>query len=1704
MASILIALLLSILANRSAPAADSYYLIDNFSSPLPDEPGLAFSVVTVNPKVGLGALKVDYVLPGDRRPIDFTLPEKRWMIPAAGNIVFWLKGDQSDTELQFTMITGQFRTEPDGRRSLINAKSVELHPVKADPAAKGNSVRLDSTEWREITLDASEPLPADYFRWIARIRVAMGPESAAHAALHAKSGRAGHALVHARFQPDGAPREHVAQAPLPVGTFMLDDMRLYPAAGSDLPKAAVSATLLGPAVRDFTNDFPVALDVRNFTATAAKVKVRLSMSDRNLVPVVDRDFDLALAAEQSKEFKLDLAPENIGSYLPPFHVSGDVISTDLPPLAAKIDVNVVMSNCRILYDNLSDVNGRWVTRGYAAPPGSRSPSIGEDLRNWNVWSMGEPYRAVPWTQTSIKLTRVAIDRPAGVDAKKLPPDGFAMKFEYKGDAVAYTGFEKFIPGRAFRFGIWVKGDGSNNRLLANFLDFSDLSDFYFGAWKRTTEGIREVCRLNFTDWRYFEMTLPGNGIGVESTRGSTDEIDFPIELNALLVLPDQPSGRPDPTRAPAPQSGTILIGPMFADTQVAAAKTLAVMVGYDDPYLDYAPRHGATVSVQNAWRTGSRKIAVEWKLLDKDNKPFEPAIAGKQDELTIPAGEIKSFRIELAAYAAKIASAAGPLRLVVDAFDKEDAGIRVQREIDLAKPDSIIHLADFESDRGYLGTRAEGITNAPPKGEAAARTTTTQHHSGKRSLEIRWDKEKNATRFVAIDPPIPGVSIDVSLWVKGDGSGALFYPVIGGPTGVRAGLGTRNWNLFIPRVVGGELQDAVRLDFTDWRQFTFHFIPIADNFDKPLPVLHFRQAYPQGLHLGVDAREATGESGAVYVDDVTVRTHLEPANRLAFAIRRDSDSNVILPNTPITFIASNYDAAALRHVTVRGGVFNWRGECVAPVDTAINLLPGSSQDIVLKQQLLPGAYELRAEMKDGTRVVGTVAQDLLVADMDKLLGADWESALKDEWRLRVPIRDDYTYIDEDWDWVEFHPGNLQTDSMRNRFMRAKDNGAKPWMLLGFSAVWAASTKFEQMQAGALDRGYRDSGHGVDIFHVPEREADWEDYILEVMRGVGTDVSGWVLWDNPDGASTVAMPPKRLAKLIRISDKWRRIYCPKTPLIIGGMSRATAVPYLAELANDRDEKSEVETDNALSHISGVNVKMDVGRMSPEDAQVLPYAQILRQTLAMGGKDPKQIILSELDWAVEKSADGLNVFDQAAYLTRSDLLLSRAGIKPPLNIVNEDRDRIGTGLAYRMELYIPPMTEKTVTYNLKPAWWAMVRLRELLSKVESVDQIPVEDTTPQRTQAMLFRQKADGKAVVVVWRNDDPGAASFAHTVLSVQSAEDVFGAVAPAKEGWYAIGKVPVVFTLGASAAEAQAALSRLWIRDGAEPAWSQRVIAQFTPEKGQAFAYEQKGGAPAALNGRTPTGEVEQLHGLAFASGGTEKFTIPISADAGLVLRKRYRIDKVGQSAKVIVNGNPAGTWDLKRKPVDDPLSEGIRDAIYFIDAAALKGASQAKIEIVHDGPANTIAWTAFEYRGGDFPLTALGPILADQQVAPIRLGRNMIGGQLKVDTETYPNGIGAFANSILEYPLNRQFKRFTAKVGIDAATEGRGSVIFEVVLDGKRPPVWTSGIMSGLDRPKKIDIDVTNVNRLRLIVNDAGDGNKFDAGDWCEPVLKR
>ncbi|HYG77828.1 MAG TPA: NPCBM/NEW2 domain-containing protein, partial [Planctomycetota bacterium] len=871
----------------------------------------------------------------------------------------------------------------------------------------------------------------------------------------------------------------------------------------------------------------------------------------------------------------------------------------------------------------------------------------------------------------------------------------------------------------------------------------------------------------------------------------------------------------------------------------------------------------------------------------------------------------------------------------------------------------------------------------------------------------------------------------------------------------------------------------------------FQMPPVPVTWDEQGRVYPFVPTYPLGLHFFVDARTADAPSGNVFIDDVSIATHLPPPARVGMSLERLNESNVTPTGRQILTVAS-YETQNSRRAAVTCGIFDWRGSKVSGDETSVELKPGEKRQIVISEKLPPGAYSVRAQLTQDGQVLASLEEDLLVADLQAHLGAEWLTGLSDEWKLRKPLRDTFTYIDEDWDWVEHYPGNFQMDTIRERCRNARTQGGTPFVLLGYGAYWSAGVGFEQMKAGAFSRRQRDIGHAVDIFMVPARMEDWENYVSEAMRGAGKDVGGWILWDNPDSDGPMKVDPPRFAQMIQAVDTWRREYCPQIPLLIGGMNRATAIPYLSKL-----REQAVGSDTALDHINGVQVRLDVGRLSPEDAEIKAYARELREALKTSGPE-KTILLSDLDWAVEKESAGLSAFDQAAYLSRAAFLLESDGIRPLLSIRNEDSVRLGLGLVHRRRISVPPMTEKVQAHDLKPAWWAMVQTRRWLDDMRFISAIEVQDAIPGRTQCLLFQNKNE-KAVAVIWRNDDPGGISFEHTGITVESAQDVLATPAAPSQSWYAIGKMPLIFVLNAPGEKAQSELGRLCVRDLAAPAWSQRVLAAFNPLKDSPVSYSHTG-QEFKQAARTISGDATEVSGVRFAAEGRESFKVKVADGSGLVLRKRYLLDETGQEAEVLVNGKSEGRWNLRRS--EQKLSGGVRESIFIIPADVLKGTPEAAIEVRYSGPANTLAWWVLEYREGAFPLSAVGAIHADQNFGHMRAARNITGSRLKIGTTEFANGLGVFAQSLLEFPIHKQFSRFTAKVGIDAVTEGRGSVVFEVYADGKK--VWASGVMSGLDQPKTIDLNVKNVDRLRLIATDAGDGNKFDAANWCEPELHR
>ena len=89
-------------------------------------------------------------------------------------------------------------------------------------------------------------------------------------------------------------------------------------------------------------------------------------------------------------------------------------------------------------------------------------------------------------------------------------------------------------------------------------------------------------------------------------------------------------------------------------------------------------------------------------------------------------------------------------------------------------------------------------------------------------------------------------------------------------------------------------------------------------------------------------------------------------------------------------------------------------------------------------------------------------------------------------------------------------------------------------------------------------------------------------------------------------------------------------------------------------------------------------------------------------------------------------------------------------------------------------------------------------------------------------------------------------------------------------------------------------------------------------------------------------------------------------------------------------------------------------------------------------------------------------------------------------------------------YRLGGKCTRFTAQVGVDDATNGGGSVRFQVCADGEM--LFDSTNVNATSPAAAIDVDLTGKRRLKLLVTNADDGSAQDCASWgdakveCEP----
>jgi hypothetical protein len=99
-----------------------------------------------------------------------------------------------------------------------------------------------------------------------------------------------------------------------------------------------------------------------------------------------------------------------------------------------------------------------------------------------------------------------------------------------------------------------------------------------------------------------------------------------------------------------------------------------------------------------------------------------------------------------------------------------------------------------------------------------------------------------------------------------------------------------------------------------------------------------------------------------------------------------------------------------------------------------------------------------------------------------------------------------------------------------------------------------------------------------------------------------------------------------------------------------------------------------------------------------------------------------------------------------------------------------------------------------------------------------------------------------------------------------------------------------------------------------------------------------------------------------------------------------------------------------------------------------------------------------------------------------------------------YPKGLGAHAPGDITVYLGGACTSFTATVGVDAETNGGGSVRFHVLADGTE--VASTPVLTGSSAPLTLTAPVTGATTLDLVLDDGGDGNGNDHADWAAAQL--
>jgi hypothetical protein len=173
--------------------------------------------------------------------------------------------------------------------------------------------------------------------------------------------------------------------------------------------------------------------------------------------------------------------------------------------------------------------------------------------------------------------------------------------------------------------------------------------------------------------------------------------------------------------------------------------------------------------------------------------------------------------------------------------------------------------------------------------------------------------------------------------------------------------------------------------------------------------------------------------------------------------------------------------------------------------------------------------------------------------------------------------------------------------------------------------------------------------------------------------------------------------------------------------------------------------------------------------------------------------------------------------------------------------------------------------------------------------------------------------------------------------------------------------------------------------------------------------------------------------------------------------------------------------------------SEGSRTLVVRLPGAAKDSLSRLPLAEVHR---ITMASDRVLF------LSAAEPVAIDERPVvgkPLRYrkDKSVSGSPLSIAGRVYRRGLGVHSYCALDFNLAAQYRSFAAVIGLDDSSQGKGSVVFRVIADGKE--IFKKE-MSGKTRPETVSLPMEKVQVLRLVVDYGADKLDFsDHADWAD-----